>query len=278
MAVTNFIPELWSAQLLAHLDKVHVFASLVNRDYEGEIRAYGDTVHINQIGDISINDYTGTLSDPEALDGTEQLLVIDQKKYFNFKLDDVDTAQTNPKLMGPAMERASYAMNDVTDQYLAGLMVAGVDTDHIITATVSDLAVAGAAYEYLVDLGTKLNEANVPMVGRWAVVDPAFYGYLQKDQRFTGNGTDFNRAVLENGIIGAAAGFQIHLSNNGGASAIVGTPAAGSFAEQLVEMEALRAQNAFADIVRGLHVFGAKIVQPKCLAVLNLTSVPEPEA
>ncbi len=243
MAVTNFIPELWSATLLEHLDKVHVFASLVNRDYEGEIRAYGDTVHINQIGDITISDYTGTLSDPEELSGTDQLLVIDQKKAFNFKLDDVDNAQTNPKLMGAAMERASYAMNDVTDQYLAGLMVAGAEETHIITAEADSLAAAGAAYEYLVDLGTKLSEANVPMAGRWAVVEPAFYGYLQKDQRFTGYGTDRNRAALENGLIGAAAGFQIYLSNNGGASVVAGTAAAGSFAEQLVEIEALRAQN-----------------------------------
>lgn len=274
MAVTNFIPELWSAQLLAHLDRVHVFAALVNRDYEGEITACGDTVHINQIGDVTISDYTGTLDEPEELSGTEQLLVIDQKKYFNFKLDDVDNAQTNPKLMGPAMERASYAMNDTVDQYLAGLMVANADADSVISVSEAELGAEGAAYEYLVDLGTKLNSANVPMVGRWAVVDPAFYGYLQKDRRFTGNGTDFNRAVLENGVIGAAAGFQIHLSNNGGASVIAGTSAAGSFAEQLVKLEALRAQNAFADVVRGLHVYGAKILQPQCLAVLETTVSP----
>lgn len=267
MAVTNFIPEIWSAQLLTHLDKVHVFASLVNRDYEGEIKAFGDTVHINQIGDITISDYTGKLPDPEELSGTEQLLTIDQKKYFNFMLDDVDNAQTHPKLMGPAMQRASYSMNDVVDKYLAGLMVAGVDAANQITAA---SVTSETAYDYLVDLSTALSEANVPMLGRWAVVTPAFLGYLLKDDRFVGNGTDYNKSVLQNGSVGAAAGFAIHVSNNGGAAVIAGTNAAGSFAEQLVEMEALRAQNAFADVVRGLHVYGAKIVQPKCLATLTI--------
>ena len=70
MSVANFIPAIWSARLLAHLDKKHVYASLVNRDYEGEIRNFGDTVKINQIGDITIKDYQKgqDIADPEALD------------------------------------------------------------------------------------------------------------------------------------------------------------------------------------------------------------------
>ncbi|MCD7769622.1 MAG: P22 coat protein - protein 5 domain protein, partial [Oscillospiraceae bacterium] len=224
------------------------------------------TVHINQIGDITIGDYAGTLGDPEELAGTEQTLVIDQAKYFNFMIDDVDNAQTNPKLMGPAMERASYAMNDAVDQYLASLMVAGADTGNVLTA---DSLTADTAYEYLVDLATALTAANVPMLGRWAVVDPAFLGYLLKDDRFVGNGTEFNQAVLQNGQVGIAAGFTIYISNNGGAHVIAGTNAAGTYAEQLVEMEALRSQTAFADVVRGLHVYGAKVLQPKALAVLS---------
>lgn len=110
MAFDNFIPEIWSARLLAHLDKVHVYANLMNRDYEGEIKAYGDTVHINQISDITINDYTGEdfADAPEELDGTQQVLVIDQAKYFNFQIKDIDNAQSNPKLMDAAMLRAAY--------------------------------------------------------------------------------------------------------------------------------------------------------------------------
>ena len=78
MAFSNFIPEIWSARLLEHMDKVHVYANLMNRDYEGDIKAYGDTVHINLLGEITINDYSGSdISDPQELDSTQQNLVID---------------------------------------------------------------------------------------------------------------------------------------------------------------------------------------------------------
>lgn len=277
MAFSNFIPQVWSARLLEHLDKVHVYAGLMNRDYEGEIRAYGDTVHINQIGAITISDYTGAdISAPEELDGTQLDLTIDKAKYFNFQIKDVDNAQSNPKLVDSAMQRASYGMNDVIDQYLASLLLAGVDEDNIlcgdsdaVTPTSSD------AYDYLVDLGVVLNEANVPMMGRWVVVPPWFHGLLLKDPRFVGNGTGYNQAILQGGLVGEAAGFQIHLSNNvpntSGAKykVIAGTNAAGAFAEQLVELEAYRLEKNFSDAVKGLHVYGAKVIQPKALAVLT---------
>ena len=94
MSVKNFIPQIWSARLLEHLDKAHVYANLVNRDYEGEIRNFGDTVKVNQIGDITIKDYTkgSDIEDPDDLDGTQQILTINQSKYFNFGIDDVDNA------------------------------------------------------------------------------------------------------------------------------------------------------------------------------------------
>lgn len=105
MAFSNFIPEIWSARLLDHLNKVHVYANLMNRDYEGEIKAYGDTVHINQISDITVTDYDGTdfAAKPQELDSAEQTLVIDQAKAFNFQIKDIDNAQSNPKLMDAAM-------------------------------------------------------------------------------------------------------------------------------------------------------------------------------
>ena len=125
MAFTNFIPEVWSARLLEHLDNVHVYSALLNRDYEGDIRAYGDTVHINQIGDIAINDYTGEdLAAPEELDSTMMELKIDQAKYFNFQVKDIDNAQSNPKVVDAAMQRASSNINDVIDNSLAGLLLA----------------------------------------------------------------------------------------------------------------------------------------------------------
>ena len=274
MAFTNFIPEVWSARLLEHLDNVHVYSALLNRDYEGDIRAYGDTVHINQIGDIAINDYTGEdLAAPEELDSTMMELRIDQAKYFNFQVKDIDNAQSNPKVVDAAMQRASYNINDVIDNYLAGLLLAGVKSESAITA---QTLTSANAYDYLVDLGVLLNEHNVPMLGRWVVIPPWFHGLLLKDERFVGNGTGYNQAILQGGWVGDAAGFRIHLSNNvpesaGSYSVIAGTNAAGSFAEQLVELEAYRLEKNFSDGLKGLHVYGAKVTQPDGLAVLKCT-------
>lgn len=275
MAFSNFIPEIWSARLLEHLDKVHVYAGLLNRDYEGEIRAFGDTVHINQIGAITVKKYTGAdIDSPEELDGDQTDLKIDQANYFNFQIKDIDNAQSNPKLMDAAMQRASYGMNDTVDQYLAGILAAGA-AGKVGTDAAPIVPTAANAYDYLVDLGTALSEENVPMLGRWVVVPPWFHGLLLKDDRFVGNGTDFNAAALQGGLVGAAAGFAIHVSNNvpntSGAKykIIGGTNAGGSYAEQLIEMEAYRPEKNFADAVKGLHVYGAKVVQPKALAVLT---------
>ena len=272
MAFSNFIPEIWSARLLEHMDKVHVYANLMNRDYEGDIKAFGDTVHINLLGDITIKDYTGVdIATPQELDSTQQNLVIDQAKYFNFMVKDIDNAQSHPKLVDAAMQRASYGINDTIDRYLASLLLAGADSGSVITA---GALTSENAYDYLVDLGVTLNEHNVPMLGRWVVIPPWFHGLLLKDPRFVGNGTGYNQAILQGGWVGDAAGFRIHLSNNvpqssGTYSVIAGTNAAGSFAEQLVELEAYRREENFSDAVKGLHVYGAKVTQPEALAVLK---------
>ena len=280
MAIATFIPTIWSARLLAHLDKAHVYANLVNRDYEGEIKNFGDKVKINQIGDITIRDYTkGTpIADPEAVDGSGQLLEIDQAKYFNFAIDDVDQAQTNPKLMDDAMQRAAYGMNDVTDGYLAGLMAVGAENNgsNLGNDTTPLVPTATTAYDMLVDLATDLTEKNVPMAGRFVVVPAFFHGLLLKDQRFVGNGTDYNKALIEGGEVGVAAGFAVNISNNvpnttGTKYKIVaGTRQATSYAEQILKTEAYRPEKAFSDAVKGLHVYGAKVVNGRALSVLTV--------
>lgn len=280
MAFATFIPTIWSARLLAHLDKAHVYANLVNRDYEGEIKNFGDKVKINQIGDITIKDYTkGTdIAAPEAVDGEGQELEIDQAKYFNFGVDDVDNAQSNPKVMDDAMQRAAYGMNDVTDGFLAGLMAVGAENNgnNLGSDETPLVPTASTAYDMLVDLATDLTEKNVPMAGRFVVVPAFFHGLLLKDQRFVGNGTDYNKALIEGGEVGVAAGFAVSISNNvpntSGAKykIIAGTKAATSYAEQILKTEAYRPEKRFSDAIKGLHVYGAKVVQGKSLSVLTV--------
>lgn len=278
MSVTNFIPTIWSARLLRHLDKKHVYANLLNRDYEGEIRNFGDTVKINQIGDVTIKNYQKStdIEAPEELSGEQLMLTIDQAKYFNFGIDDVDAAQVNPKLMDKAMMRAAYGMNDVTDQFAANLLYVGSDAENVLGTDESPIVpTADDAYDALVDMSTLLTEANVPMEGRWVVVPAWYHGLLLKDKRFVGNGTDYNKAILEGGEVGVAAGFRVSLSNNVPNTTgtkykiIAGTNEAGSYAEQILKTEAYRPEKRFSDAVKGLHVYGAKVLQPKCLAVLT---------
>ena len=277
MSFANFIPEIWSARLLQHLDKVHVYANLMNHDYEGEIKDFGDTVRINQVGDINIFDYDGNdLPDPEDVTGTQKLLVIDQAKAFNFRIKDLDNAQSNPKLMNEAMQRAAYKTNDAIDQFVANLMYVNVHADNLLGSDDAPIVPTAAnAYDYLVDLGTLLTESNVDMIGRWVVVPAWYHGLLLKDPRFVGNGTDYNKAILEGGLVGHAAGFAVHVSNNVPNTdktkykVIAGTNQAGTYAEQLVEIEPYRQEKNFSDAVKGLNVFGAEITQESCLAVMT---------
>jgi hypothetical protein len=280
MAVTTFIPQLWSARLLFALEKSHVATNLVNRDYEGIIQNQGDTVHINTIGDIKISDYVKNtnMEDPEVLSTTDQTLVIDQAKSFNFSVDDVDKAQSAGDLIDTAMGRAAYAMADETDNYLLGIIAAGVDKDNILGSSAAVALTAANVYENMVKLRTVLDKANVPTAGRGVVVPPDVYALLLLDDRFVkaSDGGTANAALL-NGEVGQVAGLKVFMSNNavvdskGVYTVTALVPSSTTYAEQIVSTEAFRMQNRFADCVRGLHVYGAKVTDGKRIAALKCT-------
>ena len=276
MAVTSFIPELWNARLLYALEKSHVAANLVNRNYEGEIRQQGDTVHINSIGAVTVDDYTRNtdIDDPEVLTTTDQTLTIDQAKYFNFQIDDVDAAQTAGDLMDTAMQRAAYALNDAADAFLLQTIAAGVDTNNKIGSSAAIALTAENIYENIVALKTKLDKANVPTTGRYIVVPPEIHALLLLDDRFVkaSDGGTANDTLL-NGEVGRVAGFTVYMSNNVKFTtdhweipASVQTST--TYAEQIVSTEAYRMEKRFADAVKGLHVYGAKVTDGKQIAVL----------
>lgn len=278
MAFNNFIPEVWSAQIQMQLEKRLVFQALANTQYEGEIAAYGDTVHILSFGDPTIKTYTRNtdIDTPEELDDAQQLLVIDKAKYFNFAIDDVDRAQMRVQVMAQATERAAYGLAEAVDREVAALHVQASAANLIgTTASPESITTADEAYEYIVDLGTQLNEANVPMAGRWVVVPPWFYALAQKDARFTDASASGTTATLREGEVGRAAGFEVFMSNNvantaGSAYKIMaGTRDAITMATQVVEVEAYRPERRFADAIKGLVVYGMKVVRPEFMAVLT---------
>lgn len=283
MAVTTFIPELWSARLLYALDKAHVATNLVNREYQGIIANQGDTVHINSIGAITVKDYTKNtdIADPDALTTTEQTLVIDQCKYFNFQVDDVDNVQAAGDLVDTAMSRAAYSLADVADAYLLKTIASGAASGNTVGAASAPIALTAAnVYENIVKLRTKLDKANVPNPGRTIVVPPEVYALLLMDDRFAKSDAAAGQSALLNGEVGRVAGFTVYMSNNvrtGTGTDTGKTPyfeitaqvsTATTYAEQIIKTEAYRLEKRFADAVKGLHVYGAKVTDGSQIAKL----------
>jgi N4-gp56 family major capsid protein len=276
MAITRFRPEIWAARLLVTLKKSLVYAAplVVNRDYEGEITEAGDTVRITSISRPTIGTYIPnvTVITPEELTDAQRNLLIDQSKYFAFKVDDVDKRQAKGNVMPEAMSEAAYGLRDVADQKVASLYTGVAAANDLGTVSVTT---PSQAYDLLVDLSVRLDEANVPSEGRYAVMPPWFHGLLQKDARFTSVADSGTSATLRNGEVGEAAGFSIRKSNNApnptGDDYIVqaGHPMAISYAEQIVKTEAYRPESSFSDAIKGLHVYGTKLIRPEAIAILR---------
>ncbi len=301
MTTENFIPSVWAGTLLQALDTALVYANpeVINRDFEGEIAEVGDSVRINMLGDVTISTFSKNvdINAPEALTDAQLVLQVNQGKYFNFQVDDVDAAQQKPKTMTEAMRRAAYGLRKVIDSYIASLYTDIAATNVIgsdgspITGTW--LTTGTLAYDRLVDLGVLLDNQDCPDDGRFVVVPPWFEGYLLKDQRFVGYGTPGQLDMLMNGMrgenitqpngggapgnmpVGRASGFDIYKSNQVPQTAgtkykiIAGHKSAWSFANQVSKTEAYRPERRFADAVKGLAIYGAKVTRPNCLAVLT---------
>lgn len=281
MAITQFIPTVWAASLLAALDKALVYAQdgVCNRDYDGDVRGVGDKVKINSIGDVTIKAYSknADIDAPQELTATQQELVLNQAHYFNFAVDDVERAQSKPDVLQEAMRRSAYGLRNTADLYVAGVMQTAVLEANTIGTPASpkdDLDTEGNAYNYLVDLAVLLDENDTPDFGRFVIVPPWFHGLLLKDARFVQSNNDLSADILRNGQVGEAAGFAILKSNNvphveGGAFKIMaGHAVATSYVEQILEVEAFRPERRFSDAIKGLHVYGAKVVRPVNLAML----------
>jgi len=275
----EFIPTVWAARLLVALDKALIYGqtNVSNRDYEGEVKKAGNTVKIASIGDVSIGDYTKDtdIGYPESLSDEEQTLLIDNAKYFNFYVDSIDRAQQNVNVLDEAMRRSAWRLREASDTFLAETMDAAVPAGNKIGTTgAPKVPTKDDAYEYLVDLGVLLDEQNVPTTGRFVIVPAWFHGLLLKDDRFVRSGTAAGDRKLANGEVGEAAGFTILKSNSVPNTTgtkykiIAGHSIATAYVEQIVDVQTYKPEKRFGDAVKGLHVYGAKVVRPTALACL----------
>ena len=275
MAITNFIPEVWSAAILEALRAKLVFPSLCNRDYEGDIREAGDTVHITGYNDVTVREYVRgqAITVDDVTDKEAAVLKIDKSDYFAFKVNDLDKAQAKADLTGKFTNSAAYNMMKNVENYISNLMDAAVENPAKTVA----VGTPADAYLAVVEAGRKLDVQNVPDEGRWLVVSPDFYALLLQDSRFI-EGTEAGHNTLLNGVVGQVRGFAVVKSNNvprkssspDTQSILAVTNAAVTFAQQVSKVEAMRMQTDFADMVRGLDLYGAKVIRPECLTKITL--------
>jgi len=274
MAITNFISTVWSESLASSLDARYVAVANCNRDFEGDIREKGAVVKICGIGNVSVGDYTKNtdMSNPQTLDDTVRELRIDQAKYFNFQIDDIDRAQSSPKLMGEAMRVAAAALANTADAYVFGLYAQA-------NRTISASATVDNIMNLIIEARTALYNNGVGDSSDIVVeVSPEIAALILKAK--IALSTD-NGETMETGCLGSIGGCKIYVSSNIvretadskiAHKCLVRTKRAIAFAEQLSEIDAYRPEKRFADAVKGLHLYGAKVVHPNEMVLLNLST------
>ena len=290
MADTNsysvFIPEIWSAKLNNMLEKECVMLQCVNRNYEGEIKNQGDKVKIITPAPVTISTLTANSISYSELEPTSTDLVIDQKKFFAFKINDVAQVQSNADIMEAHLQNAKNAIEEVQDAYLLS-MHANVDEDNIVGSDTSPITLSKTTiYENFVNLAMKLKDSNAVKAGKrpWVVINPLVESYLLQSTEFIGANKVADETLRE-GAIERIAGMDVLVSTNltpvsNNYYIMAGTNDAITFASQLARIESLRDKDSFSDLVRGLYLYGAKTVQPKALAKMvvkdpNASTEPE---
>ena len=269
MAITNFIPEIWNSQLLVSFAQNAVAANLVNRSYEGDATK-GNTVHITGAVDVEIKDYAAAnrITEADEIADTGQELLIDQEKVFDFFVDDIDRAQASGS-MEAYTYTAGRSLAADADKFILALAAAG-DED----PASGDLADGNAAHDVIRDLRKKLNKRHVPMGDRYLIVNAEFEAVLLgSDAKLTSVDVSGTPDGLREATLGRYLGFTVvtteNLPETDAPMAIGLYGPAIAYVSQIEKTEAMRAQNKFADRLRGLHVYGGKVIRPEGIAVFN---------
>lgn len=265
MAIKNFIPTVWSENLLTALEHQYIGVANCNRDFEGEITAKGSVVKICGLNPINIGNYTKNtdMETPQELSDYVKELSINQAKYFNFLIDDIEKAQCSPKLMDYAVQAAASAIANETDKFIYSLHTqASVSKAFYEISANNVLDVILEARETLFKNGVT-NPSDLVLE-----VSPNIASMILKAKIQL---TENNTQALENGCIGCIGGVKVFVTNNiaysnsgpeGSYYCLMRTKRAIAFAEQFSEIVAYRPEKRFAEAVKGLHLYGAKVVYP----------------
>lgn len=277
MAYENFIPQIWSEAIQRELEGSYVFAEDCNRQWEGDVKKQGDTVHILGVGKPTIKklkrtEASGNIEDPEEIADNETLLTIDQISYFNYMVGDVDRAQAVGGLMDTLSKETSEALADEVDQYISALSVdeavSKLDASPTLVNADNILNILDAAIQRLYENDVKNSTEIV------ATISPRFYTLFKRAYI---NADTNNSAMLKNGRVGMYGNVTVKMSNNvhktdEGATdnIMIRTKRAIAFAQPLTHTEAYRPEKKFADAVKGFILYGSKIVRPKEILNINV--------
>lgn len=287
----NFIPEIWSGKLIENFYDATVLAAISNTDYEGEIKRFGDTVNIRTTPTVTLRDYVkGQALTVEQPDKAKLQLVIDKGDYFACVEDDVDRIQADVKLMDMWSKDASENMKIKIDQRVLTDLLPDISADNLgatagaksasfnlgtsgspLTVTKDGAGGTTSVVELIVDLGTVLDEANAPESNRFLVIPAKMANLIKKSELKDASLSGDSQSIVRNGRLGMIDRFTLYVSHNlyvssSKYSLIAGHKMGFTFASQMTEMETLRAQTTFGNIVRGLQVYGYKVVKPEALA------------
>lgn len=277
MSYNNFIPSVWSAKLQRERERSAVGIMLCNRDWEGDIKDVGDTVKINGVNRPTVGQYVkgSTSITPENLGGAGTELKIERADYFAFEVDNVDEKQASGNIMNAQMAEANEAMSDSSDDYIYSKYA---DAGHTVTATgITSATTISKITEALKTLWSN----DVPKSAEISLeVSPAFAEKMLLAELLY---TDPNDKLMENGYIGRVnklLGVKVYMTtgiyNDGTYDyCFMRTKAAIAFADQLEKIEAYKPESSFSDAVKGLHLYGAKVVRPKELVVIKASYAAE---
>jgi hypothetical protein len=286
----NFIPEIWSGKLIENFYDATVLAAIANTDYEGEIRQHGDTVNIRTTPEITIKTYVkGQTLSVENPDKPKLQLIIDKGEYFACIEDDVDKVQSDIALMDTWSKDASERMKIKIDQRVLTDILPGISalnkgaTAGRISGDI-DLGTTGSALaidktnviDLIVDMGTVLDEANTPEQDRFLVIPAKMAGYIKRSDLKDASLTGDSMTPLRNGRLGMIDRFTLYVSHNlnvsSGKFSVVGGHKMGfTFASQMTNMETIRSETTFGNIIRGLQVYGYQVVKPEALTQAVIT-------
>ena len=268
----HFIPEVFSKKLQAKFYAQTMLSEVTTNEYEGEISGLGNKVNIRTVPAVSVADYSGSISYSDVTSSTIEL-DINKAKSYAFKVDDILREQADIDFMNEAANDAAQNMKIAIEQDVFANVAAGSSLSDIngTPANVTSANVLG----HILDAGQLLDENNIPEDGRFMIINPAVATVLKQSELRQAYLTGDNVSPLRNGFIGTVDRFNMYVSNNlsttsGVTSGLFGHPKAVAYASQMTNTETVRLESSFGDGVRGLAVYGYKVILPTAIGEFKL--------